>query len=118
MQDGLHFKKHMNSNQGFDDPDTLSAPSLSAPKSTRNAAAEKGGITLKLPLEAWSSGREIYPEHDDIRDFLCWDEKTSVVTIRRRPPGLQQLQNLRNIMVNSQVDDVQVGCTGGSEKLC
>ena len=109
--------EHIISNQGFDDPDTLSAPSLSAPKSTKNARAERDGTTLKLPLEAWFWGLKVYPEQDDIRDFLCWDGKTSV-TIRRRLPGLQQLQNLVNITVNSQVDDVQVGCTGVGERLC
>jgi hypothetical protein len=114
IQAGLHFKKRISLNQGYDDLDKLSAPSFGAPKLNRNSAAETVGTPMMLPLEAWFLGLKIYPEEDDEqppRDFLYWDEKTSVVTINRRSPGSQQHFQLEAITVNTQVHAIEVSCT-------
>lgn len=70
-QSHMKFNKIQPTNQGFGDPDLISAPSLNpAPK-----AAKKD--LLILPLEAWAFGNQVYQEKDTtIRHFLhCEDRK-------------------------------------------
>jgi len=113
----LKFNKLPSSNQGYDVPDALSAPSLSVPKSSKKTAADKGDAPLMLPLQAWSLGVKMQPEGENaqpLRDFLGWDEKTSTVTIfRRSTPHLHH--QLEVFYVGSQMQGVQVSKHGWDE---
>jgi hypothetical protein len=117
LQHTLKFNKLPNSNQGYDVPDALSAPSLSVPKSSKKTAADKGDAPLMLPLQAWSLGVKMQPEGGNaqpLRDFLGWDEKTSTVTIfRRSAPHLHH--QLEVFYVGSQMQGIQVSKHGWDE---
>ncbi|KIM89078.1 hypothetical protein PILCRDRAFT_84870 [Piloderma croceum F 1598] len=112
LQHMLKFKKRPNSNQGYDVPDALSAPSLRVPKSSKITAAGRVDTPFMLPLQAWFLGVKMQPEGENaqpLRDSLGWDEGASTVTIFRRSTShlyhqleVFHLEQMQGILVTNQ----------------
>jgi hypothetical protein len=110
-QAGLKFHKLTSANQGYDVPDTISAPSFVASKEIKNVEVDKvAEASLMLPLEAWILGLKRHPDIDGqpCHDFLGWDEQSASFSVYRRP--LKPQNSPVEQFDLSHILDIQVGC--------